>query len=557
MPGGNHRLAQSPPYASGVARLLAPGTDEAAPGPECHAVVAGRGTVAPAAGAGRRSHLRSPGRTFAVLFLVLFGLTSAWSLASPVFSSADEPTHVVTAAAAVRGELPGTPIATRPPLTRVAVPAIFALRGLARPCFAFKPDQPASCERPLRGTPALVSSNTYTGRYPPLYYLIVGLPSLVWKSEAGLYLMRLVSAALCSVFLAAGLTSALRAQGARSAALGVAVATTPVAIYFSGVVNPSGLESSSAICLWASSIGLVMSPPRRAERWLVAWSGASASVLVLSRGLSPLWLLLVGLAFVGLGYRSRLAALLKRTSVRVWVGLVVAASVTAVTWILLNNSLELGPARSTLSFAEAFPKSLSLTGLRLREAVGIFGWNDTSAWAVTFYVWAALSGGLLVVALVLGSWRHRAAILFLAAATFFVPLLIESSQTYRYGLVWSGRYTLPLAAGVPILCGYAIGSRAGAARAGPRALLWLASAALALGQATAFAAALQRYAYGATRPFSVSNPLWSPPLPVLALDVAYLVIAVVLSASIVLSPRPRGLHSRRRTRRLPRRWLPA
>ena len=43
--------------------------------------------------------------------------------------------------------------------------------------------------------------STYVGRYPPLYYAIVGLPSLAWHTDVAGYLMRLVSGLLSVLFL--------------------------------------------------------------------------------------------------------------------------------------------------------------------------------------------------------------------------------------------------------------------------------------------------------------------------------------------------------------------
>jgi hypothetical protein len=50
---------------------------------------------------------------------------------------------------------------------------------------------------------------TYVGRYPPLYYAIVGLPSLVWHTNTAVYMMRLLSGLLCALLL--GLAIALAA----------------------------------------------------------------------------------------------------------------------------------------------------------------------------------------------------------------------------------------------------------------------------------------------------------------------------------------------------------
>ncbi|HXY45618.1 MAG TPA: hypothetical protein VEH29_15635, partial [Acidimicrobiales bacterium] len=71
--------------------------------------------------------LAQPGKVFAVAFVIVFLNISAWSLATPLFASPDEPAQVIHAAALVRGQLIGTPIhGSSSAYTAVTVPALIA-----------------------------------------------------------------------------------------------------------------------------------------------------------------------------------------------------------------------------------------------------------------------------------------------------------------------------------------------------------------------------------------------------------------------------------------------
>ena len=89
-------------------------------------------------------------------------------------------------------------------------------------------------------------ASSYQARYPPLYFAVVGLPSYFRGSSVDIYLMRLVSALLSAIFLALALTAAVVYSTNRAMVVGLVVAATPMVFFLAGVVNPSGLEISSA-----------------------------------------------------------------------------------------------------------------------------------------------------------------------------------------------------------------------------------------------------------------------------------------------------------------------
>jgi hypothetical protein len=123
-------------------------------------------------------------------------------------------------------------------------------------------------------------------------------------------------------------------------------------------------------------------------------------------------------------------------------------------------------------------------------------------------------------------------LLALLAATIAVPVVIESTA-YRNagGVTWQGRYTLPLAVGIPILAAIALAStERGRQLVTPRLLVTL-GVIVGVGHSIAFAQNLRRYTVGYDGELQFwKHPQWTPPLSPLLLTIAY---AVVISAFVV------------------------
>ena len=103
-------------------------------------------------------------------------------------------------------------------------------------------------------------------------------------------------------------------------------------------------------------------------------------------------------------------------------------------------------------------------GEMLRQMVGDFGWLDTRAPGVTFFIWVVAIGGVAALTLAIASSRFVWALLAATAATVVLPVIVEAAGAQEAGFIWQGRYTLPLAVGIPIIAGIGIGSAEGAAR---------------------------------------------------------------------------------------------
>lgn len=479
---------------------------------------------------------RGPGLSNARFFIICLVLTfanfAAWSLASPLFSAPDEPTQVVRAAAVVRGELVGSTIGSvTNATTGVTVPAVYNSGPPYTACFAFHPDVPASCAAPIKASGRSVRTTTYAGRYPPLYYLVVGLPSLASTSVTGLYLVRLMSALVNALFIALALFTIARWSRRRLLFVAVMAASTPMVWFLGGVVNPSGLEVCAAICLWVAGFVLVTEHATSPPRGLVAVVGFTAAVFMLVRPLSPLWVALTIAVLALAGGGRSVVSLFKDRMVQMVALPLAACGAVAVWWIETKHSLDLLPVGAHLAAGTSTLGILGAVFSRvpwwLHQMVGIFGALDTPSPPLTYGLWSIVVGGACVAALMVGRWRERAALAGLILCVVFLPVAIAFSQYHRLGIVWQGRDILPLATGVPVL---AVGIAQDSAAVG-RWRGWIAmgtSVAMGIASVVAFLEALRRYTVGASGPLNFLAGTWHPPLGILGVAIADIVVVGLL-----------------------------
>jgi len=126
-----------------------------------------------------------------------------WALATPLFGVPDEPSHISRAASVVRGELlgrepddgdfPDAAPYVRSIIRYVEVPILLAEAGQFNsgfaqhmPCFAQVPEQDASCLTFGGGDGSIGLVATTAGEHPPVWYAVVGVPSLFSVEPAGL-----------------------------------------------------------------------------------------------------------------------------------------------------------------------------------------------------------------------------------------------------------------------------------------------------------------------------------------------------------------------------------
>lgn len=464
-------------------------------------------------------------------FALLFSLSAVWALSNPLFSGPDEASHVIKAAAVVRGQLRGPEVQVAPGewWTYVRVPGSFRGAAQVPACFVFKPSVPAGCAPDLPTDRATTSVPTEAGRYPPLYYALVGAPTLLFPSAFGVYLMRFLSAAACAALVASALESAFIGARSKTAVLGVAVAVTPMVIFVSAIVNPSSLEIAAAICLWASALAATCGEGAPSNR-VVARVAVSASALVLTRTIAPLWVALIAATVAAAAGREPLRRLYHHRAVRQGAVVVAGSAALAAAWLTLAGGPHLTKSMSGRGIGggtgDLVSMAIGRVPFNLEQTVGWFGWLDTRAPAWTYAVWAVMLAVLVVAAAATGRRRVAVAALVTAGLAVVVPVALEAWWARRVGAFWQGRYSLPLAVGVPLLAGFAF-------RPGRTALTRRLAALVVVGFASAHVGAyvqvMRRYVVGLPGPVDyLDGGGWSPPLPPVLLLVAVVAATALL-----------------------------
>jgi hypothetical protein len=320
----------------------------------------------------------------------------------------------------------------------------------------------------------------------------------------------------------------------------MALAMTPMVLFVGGIVNPSAFEIAAGITLWSAGAVLATRSGKRVEPGLVALVGVAATTLVLSRQLGPLWLALTGVTLVALGDRDSLRALARSRVGRLWAGVVGVCTVAQLLWLAivkpLDTSLFAGEPVD-LSSATLLRRTVGAGFTRYRDLIGSFGWLDTPAPAATILLWSLMSGALILMAVTFARQRDALVVLALVVATFAVPVVLEY-QGFRGagGFFWQGRYTLPLAVGVPIVAALSIARAPEADRILRSPLLPVLGALVVVAHVLAFAQTLRRNTVGLNGPIWYwRHEDWHPPLSSWLLTAGFLV-AIVLFVTWLLAP---------------------
>jgi hypothetical protein len=451
----------------------------------------------------------------------VFIIAAAWSFATPPFASPDEPDQVIKAVAVAHGELVGRSAGpTISPHVVVSVPASFVSSVHLPSCFVGNVDVTPTCSPPLSLNSQPLDVSIYIGRYPPLYYAIVGIPSWFSDSSGAIVAIRLLSAAVCALFLALAITAVLCWSRRRIGLVGVLLAATPQVLFLSGVTNASSLEIAAAICWWTAIVLLALGGDAPPSRGLVAIATLAGVTEVLCRALSPLWVFIAFVVAAGLAGRRRLLLLARARSVQVGAGLVVVATIVAVTWTVHFHATEVQTVQGAAAHAITEPYSRALLGRQnfyLQETIGRFGTLNVPPPGVTYTIWELVSIAVVALALVRARWRGRLWTVVLAAVAFAVPFSIVLSQaSSHHGLIWQGRDGAPLTLAIPIVAALVISGRAH--RRFDAVFGIVAAAALVVAQIAAFAGGLNRYVVGFDHPFNFfRGAVWQPPLGAITL----------------------------------------
>lgn len=460
-----------------------------------------------------------------VVGLMLAGLAIvvfAFMMAVPPFGGTDEFDHAFRAAAVAHGQWITNPTdAVRGTGSIVRVPA--SLVASARPqCSMLPYTTPEACGVGLPQS-GWVEVPSGAGRYHPLYYFLVGLPTLVLSGDSALWGMRIVSALLFLALVLMGLGIALRQERPELTAVGYVLAMTPMAVYSGSMVNPSGVEIAAAVGFWVTGRAVLDNSTRKNARlplWRLVTFGA---VLATVRSLGPLWVLMLsGILLLSVNRPMiRLRILLRRRTVFAPLAFLFLSVAQSLVWIASEGSLVIGvePKAAHMPWGTIVEETIAgVTSTNILQLFAAFPFRNQIAPVPTYVIWLSVSYALIAFLLFRTTRRSRLAVLLVIVLCILVPAVFEVATWRRFGDSWEGRYTLPLYVGAPLIA--ALASRSGTGRQSTsRLTTWVWSAVVGgagvLVAAANLIAVEQVLKYELTRSPSVRLGVWpvlAPPL---------------------------------------------
>jgi len=310
----------------------------------------------------------------------------------------------------------------------------------------------------------------------------------------------------------------------RIVALGFACSVTPMVLFLAGVVNPSAIEIAAAILLWIGGYTLVKEAPHWIDSRVVVRVSIAGSVLTVTRQLGPFWLAIIAVTLLAIGGRAVASTLWSARPVRIGVVAMVVCSVAQMAWMATTGTLD--ASNSNIPGVPGTASQLATGSLGrglvyYHELIGVFGWRDTNPPTAVWLFWTAALVAIVTLAVLVASRPVLLAILSTAFLTWLIPIVLEARSAGAAGYFWQGRYTLPLAVGVPILAAFAAADRSWSPTVVGR-LTGIVGVAFGMSQLLAFVRAIHRYAVGTLHNFDIfGRTPWEPPLPAILLTVMF------------------------------------
>jgi hypothetical protein len=470
-------------------------------------------------------------RAFFSSAIITFTLMALWAIASPLASVPDEASHAVRAAAVVRGEVVLPAFSGDGALAVANVPE-YVNQMHQWSCYAREPYKTADCMEALpNNSDHIVSSVSSAATNSPVYYALVGWPSLFMSGEVALLMMRLASALLAALlFGIIFMQLSLRPRPGIPIFI-TAILTTPMVLYLGGSLNPNGVEALAAAAVFVTSLNYfesVTSSSRAAIAVQLIWLFISGTLLVSAKSIGLLWLLIACLLPLFLQTRQSFKMTLKFKKSYIFLAVVALLAVPAICWYFISPRYELGNV-SPISAKDAMLTMILKTADLSNGLVGIFGWLDTPSPRISEIVWSGIALALVVAAGILGAPRYRR-MFFVSAALFLaVPIAVQAVLAPSVGFIWQGRYDLAIYFFLVIAAALSISSALDTNAKPWRTLIVTLLVLVVVAQFSTFEWVLRRYMVGLDGSIKqlLVSPAWSPVIPLIPLSMMYLFVLII------------------------------
>jgi hypothetical protein len=476
--------------------------------------------------------------TFLRFFFLFTALGVLWALATPLMAYPDEPSHTIRAAAVVRGQVGIEPGQSFGNGVHVQVPSQIANLE-AQKCFAFYRDRTADCapEIPAEDTFDAIGV-TSAGTYNPMYYWLVGLPSLFMTGAPSIYAMRFVSVIASALFYAAAFMSLGQLRKPKWPTVTAAIGITPMVLFLASGINPNSIEIAVTLAAFCALLAALDNSTRLGQMLpAIATVGIAAAVLANTRSVSLVWLL-VAVVTACLFYSwSQVKRVLMNRYVLAAIGFGACGVALGLLWTLVGMNAPPSSGTAPEGIANpapgvapyrAFLTMLDRTFDFIPQYVGVVGWLDTPVPQAAIAFWSMLFIGVLLLAALSRPRRILWGVLFAVGSLAVIPAALQASLVATVGFFWQGRYNLPLLLIVLVSAGLALRTQPFPAGGKSRAVARVLIIAAVVAHVLSFLYVLRRYVVGimeiSTWQTMLTHPSWQPPLGWFGITLLYTIV---------------------------------
>lgn len=395
------------------------------------------------------------GRGQILLFIIgVLCLQAAWMLTVPPFRGVDEIDHVYRAASVVRGDVrPATKPVPDGRGLEVHVP-VDMVEAAANACDQLRYVGRGNCQPTGNvrrdGTAAIASA---AGTYMPLYYALVGWPSLFLDGEHSLYGMRIVSLLLCdSLLLLAAAVAMRRKSSWHRAALTVCL--TPTVTYATVTAAPNAMSFAGALLMWVAWTCVSPHMPGRDNRFYL-WMGTLGAVTTsITHNTGPIWVLITALLMAWIW--SPVVVRSSRRTLALSFAAIFSAFCIALGWTRYSgaNSLE-GEWHAPTEPPPWIEVAILPARWLFQSVFGAprpGGMTSGLVYALAFTIIALV----LVAGLARATSREKQAMAVIAGTLVVLPLALTALTYSALGFAWQGRYSIPLGVGITMIAAAAL-----------------------------------------------------------------------------------------------------
>src|SRR5262245_35145024 len=245
-----------------------------------------------------------------------------------------------------------------------------------------------------------------TATYQPVPYLLPAAISWVDLSPDNLdRLMRAGNAIVSLAFVAAAIFLLWNAESRLVSLVGLIVVMTPMMVFLSATLSPSGLEIVSALAFAAALLRMTRGDGRRNPRWHWIVLAVSGAALSLSRSQGPVWVVLLAIVATTSAPSALLRMIVeqKRRSRVTAIAILVAIVLNRAWEYLYGPRLAFDPSPLGSSVSQGIAQ---LSGV-LREQIGVFNYTEVSMPPLAYGLWGVLTVALTTIGLLVGSRWQR------------------------------------------------------------------------------------------------------------------------------------------------------